>query len=188
MIVFIGAVAGFGQPLTAVQMLWVNLVMDTMGALALGTEAPTRDLLDRRPYLRNASLISRPMWRNISVQSAFQLTLLLVLLFKGAGMFRINYGVSCFRYTTQGDGHSWDVGSSKIQCSDFNAYCAGDKSYDCFARGHNTYYDGTSFAFKELSGFELDCLKCAKIDYRHGTIIFNAFIFCQVRTISTILL
>jgi Ca2+-transporting ATPase len=37
LLVFIGAVTGFGQPLNAVMMLWVNLIMDTMGALALGT-------------------------------------------------------------------------------------------------------------------------------------------------------
>jgi magnesium-transporting ATPase (P-type) len=40
-----------------VQLLWVNLIMDTMGALALGTESPTRSLLDRRPYTLSSSLI-----------------------------------------------------------------------------------------------------------------------------------
>jgi magnesium-transporting ATPase (P-type) len=56
---------GFDPPLNAVMMLWVNLIMDTMGALALGTEQPTMKLLDRQPYKLEASLISRPMWRNI---------------------------------------------------------------------------------------------------------------------------
>ena len=50
--VFIGAVAGYPPALNAVMMLWVNLIMDTLGALALGTEAPTPDLLDRKPYMR----------------------------------------------------------------------------------------------------------------------------------------
>eukprot|EP00607_Mallomonas_marina_P005034 CAMPEP_0182425506 /NCGR_PEP_ID=MMETSP1167-20130531/11946_1 /TAXON_ID=2988 /ORGANISM="Mallomonas Sp, Strain CCMP3275" /LENGTH=876 /DNA_ID=CAMNT_0024606297 /DNA_START=194 /DNA_END=2821 /DNA_ORIENTATION=+ len=61
-VVFTGAVAGFDPPLNAVMMLWVNLIMDTMGALALGTEPPTEDLLCRKPYKRAAQLISRPMW------------------------------------------------------------------------------------------------------------------------------
>jgi magnesium-transporting ATPase (P-type) len=43
-------VVSFAEPLTAVQLLWVNLVMDTMGALALSTEAPTKELLRRKPY------------------------------------------------------------------------------------------------------------------------------------------
>ncbi|CAM9873275.1 unnamed protein product, partial [Sphacelaria rigidula] len=81
LIVFIGALSGMDPPLNPLMMLWVNLIMDTMGALALGTEAPTMSLLDRRPYKRNARLISFPMLRNILVQSTFQLILLLWLLF-----------------------------------------------------------------------------------------------------------
>ena len=69
---FIGALSGKDPPLNPLMMLWVNLIMDTMGALALGTESPTLALLDRRPYKRTAPLISRPMFRNIMVQSVFQ--------------------------------------------------------------------------------------------------------------------
>ncbi|CAN0162291.1 unnamed protein product, partial [Laminaria digitata] len=77
LIVFIGALSGKDPPLNPLMMLWVNLIMDTMGALALGTEAPTLELLDRRPYKRNAPLISRPMMRNILVQSCFQVRVFL---------------------------------------------------------------------------------------------------------------
>lgn len=58
---FITALTGKEPPLNAVMMLWVNLIMDTMGALALGTEPPSSELLSRRPYKRNASLISNIM-------------------------------------------------------------------------------------------------------------------------------
>ena len=68
MLVFIGAVTGRGEPLNAVMMLWVNLVMDTLGALALATEPPNPAMLERRPYKRDAPLVSRPMWRNIFIQ------------------------------------------------------------------------------------------------------------------------
>jgi magnesium-transporting ATPase (P-type) len=44
--------AGFGTPLKPVQLLWVNLIMDTFGALALATEDPTPELLSRKPYGR----------------------------------------------------------------------------------------------------------------------------------------
>lgn len=81
-ITFLSAVSGYDPPLNAVMMLWVNLIMDTMGALALGTEAPEPTLLDRRPYKRNASLISRPMWRNILIQSMYQIAVLLLLLLR----------------------------------------------------------------------------------------------------------
>jgi len=80
-LVFIGVLMGFEDPpLNAVQMLWVNLIMDTMGALALGTEQPTDTLLERPPYRRNAFLLNAPMIRSILVQSAYQLVVLLVIL------------------------------------------------------------------------------------------------------------
>jgi len=86
-ITFLAAVVGYQPPLNAVMMLWVNLIMDTMGALALGTEPPRLELLDRRPYKRDASLISVPMWRNILCQATYQLLLLVFLLNKGPKMF-----------------------------------------------------------------------------------------------------
>jgi len=47
-----------------VQLLWVNLIMDTLGALALATEAPTPDLLQREPYGRNDRLINPHMYHS----------------------------------------------------------------------------------------------------------------------------
>src|SRR5690348_14365311 len=77
---FISAVTGNEPPLNAVMMLWVNLIMDTMGALALGTEPPSPTLLQRMPYKRNASLINNKMLRHIIIQFIFQMALLCYLL------------------------------------------------------------------------------------------------------------
>merc|ERR1711968_41852 len=88
-VTFIGAVSGRDPPLNAVMMLWVNLIMDTMGALALGTEVPSEALLNRLPYKRNASLLSNKMLRNISVQSILQIGLLIFLLVDGASTFGV---------------------------------------------------------------------------------------------------
>jgi magnesium-transporting ATPase (P-type) len=76
-----GAVTGFGTPLKPVQLLWVNLIMDTLGALALATELPTADMLLRKPYGRNDFLISGTMWRSILVQAMWQLFFCLGILF-----------------------------------------------------------------------------------------------------------
>lgn len=67
----------------AVQMLWVNLIMDTLASLALATELPTPDLLLRKPYGRTKPLISRTMMKNILGQAIYQLTVIFVLLFVG---------------------------------------------------------------------------------------------------------
>lgn len=77
----IGAVSDYGTPLTAVQLLWVNLIMDTMAALALGTEKPTDRLLLRKPYGREGKLITPVMIRNILGQSALQLGILFMILY-----------------------------------------------------------------------------------------------------------
>ena len=50
----------------------MNAIMDLMAALALATEMPTPDLLERKPYGRFDHLINGYMWRNILVQAAYQ--------------------------------------------------------------------------------------------------------------------
>ncbi len=72
---------GKGTPLKAIQLLWVNMIMDSLAALALGTEAPTPKLLERPPAGRNYPLISAIMWRNIFGQAIYQLIVLFGLLY-----------------------------------------------------------------------------------------------------------
>ena len=69
--------------LTAVQLLWINLIMDTMAALALATDPPTRTILDRKPDPKSARLISVTMWKMIIGQAIYQLTVTLILYFAG---------------------------------------------------------------------------------------------------------
>lgn len=71
------------SPLKAVQMLWVNLIMDTFASLALATEPPTESLLRRKPYGRNKPLISSTMTKNILGHAVYQLVLIFTLLFVG---------------------------------------------------------------------------------------------------------
>ncbi|KZV47281.1 calcium-transporting ATPase 11, plasma membrane-type [Dorcoceras hygrometricum] len=77
-------------PLTAVQLLWVNMIMDTLGALALATEPPHDGLMMRPPVGRNVNLITKTMWRNIIGQSFYQLAVLGVLLLDGKRIFNLN--------------------------------------------------------------------------------------------------
>lgn len=72
-----------------VQLLWVNLIMDTMGALALATEQPTKDLLHRKPYGRHDFLITKQMWCNIIGQGIFQAIVLFFVLYRGESFFGV---------------------------------------------------------------------------------------------------
>uniref|UniRef100_A0A1J3IMN8 Calcium-transporting ATPase n=1 Tax=Noccaea caerulescens TaxID=107243 RepID=A0A1J3IMN8_NOCCA len=87
---FVAAVSAGEVPLTAVQLLWVNLIMDTLGALALATEKPTNDLMKKKPIGRVAPLITNIMWRNLLAQAFYQIAVLLVLQFRGRSIFGVN--------------------------------------------------------------------------------------------------
>ncbi|XP_041632615.1 plasma membrane calcium-transporting ATPase 2 isoform X3 [Drosophila kikkawai] len=91
-VAFIGACAVQDSPLKAVQMLWVNLIMDTLASLALATELPTPDLLLRKPYGRTKPLISRTMMKNILGQALYQLVVIFGLLFVGDLILDIESG------------------------------------------------------------------------------------------------
>ncbi|XP_066553936.1 plasma membrane calcium-transporting ATPase 2 isoform X2 [Amia ocellicauda] len=91
-VAFTGACITQDSPLKAVQMLWVNLIMDTFASLALATEPPTESLLMRKPYGRNKPLISRTMMKNILGHGVYQLTIIFTLLFVGESIFNIDSG------------------------------------------------------------------------------------------------
>lgn len=81
-VAFVAAVTSGETPLNVLQLLWVNLIMDSLAALALATEAPTPDLLNRRPHGRNEPLINGTMGKHILVQGAYQ-CMFLFLIFYG---------------------------------------------------------------------------------------------------------
>ena len=90
LLTFISSVSSDSETsvLTAVQLLWVNLIMDTMAALALATDPPGPTILDRKPDPKSARLISATMWKMIFGQAIYQLVVTLVLYFAGASILR----------------------------------------------------------------------------------------------------
>jgi Ca2+ transporting ATPase len=69
--VFLGGCVLRESPLNVIQMLWTNLIMDTLASLALATEPPSDELLKRKPYGRDEYMVTPIMWRNIICQSAY---------------------------------------------------------------------------------------------------------------------
>ena len=61
----LGSIVLRQSPLNSIEMLWVNIIMDTFASLALSTEPPSEDLLTRKPYKRKESIVTANMWRNI---------------------------------------------------------------------------------------------------------------------------
>ncbi|KND04245.1 calcium-translocating P-type ATPase, PMCA-type [Spizellomyces punctatus DAOM BR117] len=81
---FVGSLTVGTSPLSTVQLLWVNLIMDSLGALALASDEPEDDILDHPPHARTESLLSRPMREYIGMQVVYQITVLLCLFLGGA--------------------------------------------------------------------------------------------------------
>ncbi|XP_043718884.1 putative calcium-transporting ATPase 13, plasma membrane-type [Telopea speciosissima] len=91
---FVAAISAGKVPLTAVQLLWVNLIMDTLGALALATERPTKELMEKSPVGRTEPLITNVMWRNLMAQALYQISVLLTLQFRGESIFSVDTKVN----------------------------------------------------------------------------------------------
>ncbi|CAL9243921.1 unnamed protein product, partial [Arabidopsis halleri] len=87
----VAAISSGDVPLTAVQLLWVNLIMDTLGALALATEPPTDHLMGRPPVGRKEPLITNIMWRNLLIQATYQVSVLLTLNFGGISILGLEH-------------------------------------------------------------------------------------------------
>ncbi|XP_057505542.1 putative calcium-transporting ATPase 13, plasma membrane-type [Actinidia eriantha] len=91
---FVSAVLASEVPLTTVQLLWVNLIQDSLGALALATEKPTKDLMENPPVGRTKPLITNIMWRNLLFQAFYQTAVMLILQFKGESIFKVSGNVN----------------------------------------------------------------------------------------------
>ncbi|XP_033959845.1 plasma membrane calcium-transporting ATPase 1-like [Pseudochaenichthys georgianus] len=91
-VAFTGACITQDSPLKAVQMLWVNLIMDTFASLALATEQPTDALLLRKPYGRDKPLISHTMMKNIVGHAIYQLAVIFTLIYHGEILLNIASG------------------------------------------------------------------------------------------------
>ena len=79
-IALLGPFIGFELPLTVMQMLWVNLIMDTFAALALATEPPHDEVLQRPPRRADAFIVTREMTVTILSVAALFLVVLISLI------------------------------------------------------------------------------------------------------------
>ena len=130
---FVGALAGGRMPLNVLQLLWVNLIMDTLGALALATETPSPKLLDDKPHGRSEPLINGKMFKHILLQGFYQIFWMFLFLY-GLPTLLPRYG-----YTDQCTMYSWDngnycvatVGVQQLGMSEADATAACDVVTKC---------------------------------------------------------
>jgi len=77
---FAAPLLGYPLPFTIIQLLWINIIMDSLAALALCSEAPHPALMSRRPIPKNASVITPYMTRAIFITAGFYIIAGIVVL------------------------------------------------------------------------------------------------------------
>lgn len=97
---FIGSCILQESPLKSIQLLWVNLIMDSLASLALATEEPTDELLKRAPQSRTDYIISRKMTKHIWIMSTWMSFIVFFLVFQGENFIPEEEG-----YVPQVDGY-----------------------------------------------------------------------------------
>ena len=174
--VFICAVFGNETPLTPIQLLWINLIMDSFGALSLATEPPYIAILKVKPKKSNETLITSKMLKHIFLQTIILFTLMVLLyicgpkfipeenLVKIAENRIIKY---CYgKIPGAGNNHGLIISGAKIYWPS-DVYLKGNinKNY-C---GNYASRQNLNLAFKEY--ININC------STSHMTIIFNVFVF-----------
>ncbi len=76
----IGQFIGIENPITIIQMLWINIIMDTLGGLAFAGEAPMEYYMLEKPKRRDEKILSRDMLGQIILTGAYTLTLCVLFL------------------------------------------------------------------------------------------------------------
>ena len=79
-IAFLGPLFGLRPPFTVLQLLWINVIMDTFAAIALCSEPPRPGLMKRPPKKRGESIVTRSMLGVILTTAAFYVAVMMLLL------------------------------------------------------------------------------------------------------------
>ena len=90
--IFLGLVLGLKSPLLAIQLLWINLVTDSLPAIALGLEKPEADIMDKKPRDSKKGIFADGLWQRIITEGTMLGILTLVAFSVGNYLYDIEVG------------------------------------------------------------------------------------------------
>ena len=90
--IFIGLLLGMKSPLLAIQLLWVNLVTDSLPAIAIGLEPPEQNIMNRKPVDSKKGIFSDGLWNKIIVEGIMIGALTLVAFSMGNKFYSVEVG------------------------------------------------------------------------------------------------
>lgn len=91
LVVMIGYVFLFESPLNAIMLLWINMIMDTLAALALATTPPFTNIMKQGPTTQNTEVIGSVVWRQIYGMTIWNVLIMCIVMFGGQAMYSIPY-------------------------------------------------------------------------------------------------
>ena len=118
MIIFLATLAGLPAPLTAIQLLWLNLITDGAPALALAMEKGDPDIMDQQPRAKSEPIVNRSMGVGIIVQTIMQTSAVLGAFITGLAWHLetgavIPAGANALSYVLSHDWRGIDVQSAE---------------------------------------------------------------------------
>ena len=90
--IFLGLILGLKSPLLAIQLLWINLVTDSLPAIALGLEKPEADIMDKKPRDSRKGIFADGLWQRIITEGTMLGILTLVAFSVGNYLYDIEVG------------------------------------------------------------------------------------------------
>ena len=90
--IFMGLVLGMKSPLLAIQLLWINLVTDSLPAIAIGLEPPEKDIMNRKPVDSRKGIFADGLWGKIILEGIMIGMLTLVAFSVGNKYFGVEVG------------------------------------------------------------------------------------------------
>ena len=90
--IFLGLILGLKSPLLAIQLLWINLVTDSLPAIALGLEKPEADIMDKKPRDSKKGIFADGLWQRIITEGTMLGILTLVAFSVGNYLYDIEVG------------------------------------------------------------------------------------------------
>lgn len=181
---FIGSIVGGDSPITPIQMLWVNLIMDTFAALALATEPPNDTLLDRPPVKHDDSLLTPDMMKTIIGQSIYQLAWLFFILYGmvhfSDGLFKDIY-LTCEAPEANTEQPVADSNSTSTETTDPAVSLSSETSSGCFE--HTLFFH--TFVMMQVFN-EINCrkLKSSELNVFKG--FFNNSMFLMIIIVTVV--
>ena len=90
--IFMGLLLGLESPLLAIQLLWINLVTDSLPAIALGLEKEEKEIMERKPRSSKESIFSGGLWNKIITEGTMLGSLTLFAFSLGYKMYGVQVG------------------------------------------------------------------------------------------------